>query len=113
MIKTYDFCGFIFEDHLLSILEFHLHCDCLFENLIFVDDKLPMKTAKIMSLENLYAYGNYYTFNVPSVLLLDENMLNIYTCGQHPNHCRTRSLASSSGPLCPSAVALPLEPLYQ
>ena len=76
-----------------------------FENLIFVDDKLPMKTAKIMSLENLYVYGNYYTFNVPSVLLLDENMLSIYTCGQHPNHCHTRSLASSSGPLCPSAVA--------
>ena len=27
-----------------------------FENLIFVDDKLPVKTTKIMSLRNLYAY---------------------------------------------------------
>ena len=28
-----------------------------FEDLIFVHDKLPVKTAKIMSLENLYTYG--------------------------------------------------------
>ena len=36
-----------------------MHCDCLklFEDLIFVDDKLPMKIAKIKSLENLYLYG--------------------------------------------------------
>ena len=27
------------------------------EDLIFMDGKLPMKTAKITSLENLYAYG--------------------------------------------------------
>ena len=30
-----------------------------FKDLIFVDDKLPMITAKIMSLENLYVYGMY------------------------------------------------------
>ena len=32
-----------------------------FEDLIFVDDKLPTKTAKIMSLENFYVilYGLY------------------------------------------------------
>ena len=29
----------------------------IFEDLIFVHDKLPVKTAKIMSLENLYTYG--------------------------------------------------------
>ena len=34
-----------------------MHCDC-FEDLIFVDDKLPAKTAKITSLKNLYVYGN-------------------------------------------------------
>ena len=28
-----------------------------FEDLIFVDEKLPVKTAKITSLENLYVYG--------------------------------------------------------
>ena len=28
-----------------------------FKDLIFVDDKLSAKTAKITSLENLYAYG--------------------------------------------------------
>ena len=28
-----------------------------FEDLIFVDDKLPAKIAKITSLENLYVYG--------------------------------------------------------
>ena len=33
-----------------------MHCDCLknFKDLIFVDDKLPAKTAKITSL---YVYG--------------------------------------------------------
>ena len=37
-----------------------MHCDCFknYEDLIFVDDKLPAKTAKITSLENLYIYGN-------------------------------------------------------
>ena len=37
----------------------HMHCDCFknFKDLIFVDDKLPAKTAKIMSLKNLYACG--------------------------------------------------------
>ena len=29
-----------------------------FKDLVFVDDKLPTKTAKIVSLENLYVYGN-------------------------------------------------------
>ena len=28
-----------------------------FKDLIFVDDKLPVKTPKIISLENLYQYG--------------------------------------------------------
>ena len=38
-----------------------MHCDCFknFKDLIFVDDKLPVKTAKIMSLENLYANSSY------------------------------------------------------
>ena len=43
------FSRFYFQDHLLSTLVLHMHCDC-FENLIFVDDKLPAKTAKIISL---------------------------------------------------------------
>ena len=37
-----------------------MRCDCLkfFEDSIFMDDKLPMKTAKITSLENCtYIYG--------------------------------------------------------
>ena len=36
-----------------------MHCDYLknFEDLIVVDDKLTTKTAKIISLENLYVYG--------------------------------------------------------
>ena len=56
MIEFQDFCGFIFEDHLLSTLS----SICIvivfknFEDLIFVDDKLSTKTAKITSLENLY-----------------------------------------------------------
>ena len=33
-----------------------MYSDCC-EDLIFVDDKLPAKTAKITSLENLYVYG--------------------------------------------------------
>ena len=27
-IKIQDFRGFVFEDHLLSTLELHMHCDC-------------------------------------------------------------------------------------
>ena len=34
-----------------------MHCKS-FEDLIFEDDKLSAKTAKITSLENLYIYGN-------------------------------------------------------
>ena len=33
-----------------------MYCDC-FKDLIFVDDKLSAKTAKIMSLKNFYMYG--------------------------------------------------------
>ena len=54
MIKIQDFRGVIFEDYLLSALE--LHC---FKDFIFVDDKLPAKTAEIMSLKNLYVYIIY------------------------------------------------------
>ena len=50
--QTIEISGFIFENHLLSTLELHMHCEC-FEDLIFVDDKLPAKKAKITSLENL------------------------------------------------------------
>ena len=59
MIEIQVFRGFIFEDHLLSTLVLLMHCDCCknFEDLIFVDDKLLAKTAKITSLENLYVYG--------------------------------------------------------
>ena len=48
LIKLQDFYGFIFEDH-LSTLEFYMHCDCFknFKDLIFVDDKLLVKTVKI------------------------------------------------------------------
>ena len=35
-----------------------LYFKCNFEDLNFVDDKLPAKTAKFTSLENLYVYGN-------------------------------------------------------
>ena len=45
-----------------STLELHVYSDCFnnfFEDLIFVDDKLPAKKAKIMSLENLYEHGIY------------------------------------------------------
>ena len=56
MIEVQDFRGFIFEDYLLSTLQLHMDCDCFknLEDLIFVDDKLSAKTAKINSLENLY-----------------------------------------------------------
>ena len=39
-----------------------MHCDCIknFEYLIFVDEKLPAKAAKITFLENLYAYRYYH-----------------------------------------------------
>ena len=49
--------SFVFEDHLLpSLLQLHMHCDCLkIEDLIFKDDKLLAKATKIMSLKNLYA----------------------------------------------------------
>ena len=33
----------------------------IFKDFIFVDDKLPAKTAKIISLKNLYTYGNVHT----------------------------------------------------
>ena len=52
-LMTNIYIGFIFEDHLLSAFVFHMHCDS-FKNLIFVDDKLPAKTAKITSLKNLH-----------------------------------------------------------
>ena len=44
--------GFIYKDHLLPT-----HAFKKVEDLIFVDDKLPVKTAKITSLENLYKYS--------------------------------------------------------
>ena len=59
MIEIQDFRGFIFEDHLLSTLELHMCSDCFKKIQVFnffVDDKLPAITAKITSLENLYAY---------------------------------------------------------
>ena len=50
---------------MLSTLELHMHCDCFkkFEDLIYVDDKLPAKTAKITSLENLYMYSMLYVLH--------------------------------------------------
>ena len=50
------FHGFIFKDYLLSTLEIMIALRNL-EDLIFVDDKLTAKTAKITSLKNLYIYG--------------------------------------------------------
>ena len=48
-----------FENHLLS--SFSSKCIVIvlrnFEDLIFVDDKLSTRTAKIMSFKNLYVYG--------------------------------------------------------
>ena len=48
-----------------------MHCDCFikFEDLIFVYDKLPVKTAKITSLEKLNAYVTtlYYNLNLMAV----------------------------------------------
>ena len=42
-----------------------MHHDCFknFEDLIIVDDKLPIKTAKIVSLKIFYAYGTSNTFH--------------------------------------------------
>ena len=37
-----------------------MHCN-YFKDLIFMDDKLPAKAAKITSLKNLYVYSNYFT----------------------------------------------------
>ena len=53
--RNLGFSWFYFR---LSTLVLHIHCDCFkkFEDLIFVDDKLPAKTAKITSLENLCIY---------------------------------------------------------
>ena len=53
MIKIQDFCGFIFQGSSFSSICIVI----VFEDLIFVDDKLSAKTAKITSLENLYVYG--------------------------------------------------------
>ena len=54
------FLRLFFEDHLLSIFELHMHFK-IFEDLTFVDDKLPTKTMKITSLKNLYSmYTVYY-----------------------------------------------------
>ena len=51
----------VFLENHLSTLELHMHCDRFknFEDLIFMDDKLSAKTAKIMSLENLYVRMQY------------------------------------------------------
>ena len=51
----------VFLENHLSTLELHMHCDRFknFEDLIFVDDKLSVKTAKITSLENLYVRMRY------------------------------------------------------
>ena len=50
---------FIFEDHLLSTLVLHIHCKYLknFEDIIFMEDKLLVKTVKIMSFKTLHVYG--------------------------------------------------------
>ena len=42
---------------LLSHLEHQVYYNC-FEDLNFVDDKLPMKTARFTSLKNLYVYSS-------------------------------------------------------
>ena len=48
-IEIQSFHGAIFKDHLLSALVLHIHFDSFkkFKDLIFVDDKLPAKTAKL------------------------------------------------------------------
>ena len=63
---------------MLSTLELHMHCDCLknFEEWTFVDNKLLVKTAKITSLENLYAYSI-------KVILLVQSIAIQFFC-----HCR-------------------------
>ena len=52
-----------FKGSFLSPLELHMHCDC-FKDLIFMDDKLLAKTAKITSLENLYAYSIFKKYSL-------------------------------------------------
>ena len=51
-------CDF-FMDLLLSYLVLQVYYDCFinFQDLNFVDDKLPVKTVKFTSLENLHVYG--------------------------------------------------------
>ena len=53
-----EICGFIFKDYLLLsalglVLHNIMHCDWFkfFESLIFVDDKLPAKTAMLHPLK--------------------------------------------------------------
>ena len=59
-----DFCDFIFVDLLLSHLELQVYYNCFikFGGFNFVDDKLPTKTAKFMSLKNFtYTVASSYT----------------------------------------------------
>ena len=46
-----------------------MHCDCFIklEDLIFVDDKLSVKTAKIMSLKKLYVMVQHFTITYTSL----------------------------------------------
>ena len=65
---------------MLSTLELHMYSDCLknVEDLIFVDDKLPMKTAKITSHENSenYVPRNICTYTV--VRMVRKLFLSIF-----------------------------------
>ena len=66
-MHTYKFSRDIIfaDDHFLSTLTLRCIVTVVtalknFEDLIFVDDKLPMKAAKMMSLENLYVCGSVF-----------------------------------------------------
>ena len=55
MPQIQRFCDFIFEDHRISFRGHYYKKN--FRRLNFVDHTLSAKTAKFMSLENLYEYG--------------------------------------------------------
>ena len=58
--------GAIFEDHLLSALVPHIHCDCFkyFKDLIFIDNNLPAKQQKLSHSKICI----HTVFNPPSLL---------------------------------------------
>ena len=59
-IEIQDFHSFIFDNHLLSTLELHMHLNC-FKDLIFVDDKLPAKKRKLRASKMICTYTIFST----------------------------------------------------